>query len=182
MKYTNIKKLLIKFMGGGLINFPTRFLRWIKIDGDSEGDDGGEDSSDSDVFFVPATIQPKYFFGNSPETTEIKDYTSDIEYAMFLYNKEDMISLGIDETGLNSLTQVTPEEAFMDTESRHPTKGLNIDKEVFKNTIILSEVRQGNEFDSGTVKIYNVNTDKNYILYKISDDIFLILEYQLGVD
>ena len=41
MKYTNIKKLLIKFMGGGLINFPTRFLRWIKIDGDAEGDDSG---------------------------------------------------------------------------------------------------------------------------------------------
>lgn len=41
MKYTNIKKLLIKFMGGGLINFPTRFLRWIKIDGDAKGDDSG---------------------------------------------------------------------------------------------------------------------------------------------
>ena len=37
MKYINIKKLLIKFMGGGLINFPTRFLKWIKIDGDAEG-------------------------------------------------------------------------------------------------------------------------------------------------
>lgn len=45
MKYTNIKKLLIKFMGGGLINFPTRFLRWIKIDGDAEGDDGGSGGS-----------------------------------------------------------------------------------------------------------------------------------------
>lgn len=33
MKYTNIKKLLIKFMGGGLINFPTRFLRYVKING-----------------------------------------------------------------------------------------------------------------------------------------------------
>ena len=38
MKVTNIKKLLIKFIGGGLINFPTRFLRWIKIDGDGIGD------------------------------------------------------------------------------------------------------------------------------------------------
>lgn len=49
MKYTNIKKLLIKFMGGGLINFPTRFLRWVKIDGDAEGDDdGGSGNNDSD--------------------------------------------------------------------------------------------------------------------------------------
>lgn len=52
MKYTNIKKLLIKFMGGGLINFPTRFLRWIKIDGDAEGDDGGGESSDSESLLM----------------------------------------------------------------------------------------------------------------------------------
>ena len=49
MKYTNIKKLLIKFMGGGLINFPTRFLRWIKIDGDAEGDDGGSSGDSTEV-------------------------------------------------------------------------------------------------------------------------------------
>ena len=34
--------------GGGLINFPTRFLRWIKIDGDAEGDDGGDGDSGDD--------------------------------------------------------------------------------------------------------------------------------------
>ena len=49
MKYTNIKKLLIKFMGGGLIDFPTRFLRWVKIDGDTESDDGGGDTPVSNV-------------------------------------------------------------------------------------------------------------------------------------
>lgn len=42
MKFTNVKQLIIKFMGGGLINFPTRFLRWVKINGDGDGsDDGG---------------------------------------------------------------------------------------------------------------------------------------------
>ena len=62
MKYTNIKKLLIKFMGGGLINFPTRFLRWIKIDGDAEGDDSGggggdgEDASEEAFLFQVLTI------------------------------------------------------------------------------------------------------------------------------
>ena len=60
MKYTNIKKLLIKFMGGGLINFPTRFLRWIKIDGDAEGDDsgdgGGGDGGDKNIRFVDALM------------------------------------------------------------------------------------------------------------------------------
>lgn len=34
-------------MGGGLINFPTRFLRWVKIDGDTSCDDGGGDGGDS---------------------------------------------------------------------------------------------------------------------------------------
>lgn len=33
-------------MGGGIINFPTRFLRWIKIDGVAEGDDGGGGGDD----------------------------------------------------------------------------------------------------------------------------------------
>lgn len=47
MKFTNVKQLIIKFMGGGLINFPTRFLRWVKINGDSDGSDGG--SSDTDI-------------------------------------------------------------------------------------------------------------------------------------
>lgn len=42
MKFTNVKQLIIKFMGGGIINFPTRFLRWVKINGDSE-DDGSDD-------------------------------------------------------------------------------------------------------------------------------------------
>lgn len=49
MKFTNVKQLIIKFMGGGLINFPTRFLRWVKINGDSDGsDDGGGDDSEID--------------------------------------------------------------------------------------------------------------------------------------
>lgn len=42
MKFTNVKQLIIKFMGGGIINFPTRFLRWVKIEGNTDGsDDGG---------------------------------------------------------------------------------------------------------------------------------------------
>ena len=46
MKFTNVKQLIIKFMGGGLINFPTRFLRWVKINGDSDdSDDGGSGGS-----------------------------------------------------------------------------------------------------------------------------------------
>lgn len=68
MKYTNIKKLLIKFMGGGLINFPTRFLRWIKIDGDADGDDGGSggggdsgDDGDNVIKFGEALNQVCFF-------------------------------------------------------------------------------------------------------------------------
>ena len=48
MKFTNVKQLIIKFMGGGLINFPTRFLRWVKINGDTDdSDDGGSDGGGS---------------------------------------------------------------------------------------------------------------------------------------
>ena len=49
MKFTNIKQLIIKFVGGGIINFPTRFLRWVKINGDADGSDDDEGGSDGDI-------------------------------------------------------------------------------------------------------------------------------------
>ena len=48
MKFTNVKQLIIKFMGGGLINFPTRFLRWVKINGDTEDDGDSDDGGGSE--------------------------------------------------------------------------------------------------------------------------------------
>jgi hypothetical protein len=48
MKYTNIKKLIIKFIGGGIVNFPTRWIKWIKINScDCDGGDSGGDGGDS---------------------------------------------------------------------------------------------------------------------------------------
>ena len=43
MKMVNIKELIIKFFGEGIIRFPTRFLHWIKVTGDIEddGNNGG---------------------------------------------------------------------------------------------------------------------------------------------
>ena len=88
MKYTNIKKLLIKFMGGGLINFPTRFLRWIKIDGDAEGDDGGggEEGNLSKTanvinkLFTPTAPQPIGVYRISGQNCVIYDYE---DYMMY---------------------------------------------------------------------------------------------------
>ncbi len=58
MKFTNIKQLIIKFMGGGIINFPTRFLRWVKIEGDTDGsDDGGGDSGGGQVEMIKFKIE-----------------------------------------------------------------------------------------------------------------------------
>lgn len=48
MKFTNVKQLIIKFMGGGIINFPTRFLRWVKINGDTDDSDDGGEGSDNE--------------------------------------------------------------------------------------------------------------------------------------
>lgn len=49
MKIEHVHKLILKFMGGGIVNFPTRFLKWIKVescDCDGGGDEGG-DSQDT---------------------------------------------------------------------------------------------------------------------------------------
>ena len=113
---------------------------------------------------------------------EIKNYTSDMEHAFFLYNKEDIISLGIEETSLNSLAQVTIVEAFGDSQLESPTKGLSINKEVFNNTLILMDISQGDEFASGNVNIYSSDTNNDYFVYKLSDDIFLILENRPSID
>ena len=105
MKYTNIKKLLIKFMGGGLINFPTRFLRWIKIDGDTEGDDdgggsGGDDSGGSTEIDYEAIYQfyKNKFIKTIPEEyieqVIIPEHLNDVQYGIGS-NKEYMGKLGI---------------------------------------------------------------------------------------
>lgn len=113
---------------------------------------------------------------------EINDYTSDIEWAQFLYNKEDIISLGIEEGTLNSLTQVTIDEAYQDSILVSPINGLFINKEVFKNTTILSNVQKGTEDFSPNVMVYHFDGNVQYLLYKISDDIFLILRYTPNID
>lgn len=173
MKFTNVKQLIIKFMGGGLINFPTRFLRWVKINGDSDDSDD-EGGSDSDIFFVPATIQPKYFITNpNDEPIDIKNYTPD-NSAYFLYNKEDIIHLGVNEEDLNNLDIITPSNAFNDVVLNNGANGYQISSDAFIRKIILFCVN----IEGSIVKTYN-NT--SYI-YKISDDIFLIMEKVNGHD
>ena len=151
--------------------------QWKEISKKAEesGGSGGGDSSSNDVFFVPATIQPKYFINEgSTELIEIKNYTP-ANYTIFFYNKEDIISLGAPEEVLNSLTQVTIDEAFDDSRSNSPTKGLLINKETFKNTIILSNIEKTANYSY--ISTYVFDTDMQYFLYKVSDDIFFILSH-----
>jgi hypothetical protein len=49
MKIQNPLKLIIKFIGGGLINFPTRHIRWIKVEPDNGGDIPSGDTTIDDV-------------------------------------------------------------------------------------------------------------------------------------
>lgn len=174
MKFTNIKQLIIKFMGGGIINFPTRFLRWVKINGDSDGDnEGGEDGSNSDVFFVPATIQPKYFVNDGDtEPIEIKNYTPS-DLTVFLYNKEDIISLGIDEELLNNLDYIGIDEAFNDFYDNSGGNGGLILKSNFHGKTILYEISN----PSRAILMYG---KYDAYVYKISDDVFLIITSEIS--
>lgn len=128
MKFTNIKQLIIKFMGGGLINFPTRFLRWVKINGDIEDGGGGGDSESSNVFFSPAVIQPTHIGVRGDDDTssiiEIKDFTlsSDGDSGgTLIYSKDDLVNIGINENDLNNLEIVSVDEIMEDANG---TKGL----------------------------------------------------------
>lgn len=45
MKIENITKLILKFIGGGTIKFPTCFLKWVIIEPCDGGGDGGDTPS-----------------------------------------------------------------------------------------------------------------------------------------
>lgn len=102
MKFTNVKQLIIKFMGGGLINFPTRFLRWVKIDGDAEGDDGGGDGGDDSIVDIAVSFYNEHkndndFYINKVTLEEYnddyKEYTNE-EYG----NGDNVVVMSNDET------------------------------------------------------------------------------------
>lgn len=141
---------------------------------------GGEPGEiGSDVFFVPATTQPKYFIsGNDTEPIDIKNYTpidiknyrDDNRSNLFLYNKEDIISLGINEEDLNNLNIVGINDAYNDVYEEHPT-GLLIPKNSFDNKIVFIDM------DRNHIGLYG--SFESYV-YKISDNIFIILERQVA--
>ena len=80
MKIQNPIKLIIKFFGGGLINFPTRHIRWIKVEPDSSSDDNipsGDITIDDVVKFIHDTLENENVApGVFPYTTwnDIPDY------------------------------------------------------------------------------------------------------------
>ena len=49
MKFTNISKLLIKFIGGGLVNFPTRYLKEVEVEAEGGENDGGGNSDNLSI-------------------------------------------------------------------------------------------------------------------------------------
>lgn len=85
--------------------------------------------------------------------------------------------MGIEEGTLNSLPQVTIDEAYDDTELQSPTKSGPINKAVFENITVLRYMEKENGPVQSNVAIYSSNAEGQYVVYKISDDIFLILEY-----
>ncbi len=185
MKFTNVKQLIIKFMGGGLINFPTRFLRWVKINGDS--DDGGSGESNSDILFKIATIQPtKYSLSNEEENFilyDVKDLNYDIyktyeqesnDIVTFVFTKEEISKLGFDLTELEQLPilDITSEIHFNNTNS------ILIDNSIIQNNFIPNQIKKIDEYTTGVEKLL-VQTYPYRILrtsYNNDDNLYLIWE------
>lgn len=184
MKFTNVKQLIIKFMGGGLINFPTRFLRWVKINGDIDGDDGGGDSGgggdseSSNIFFSPLAIQPTHIGVETDDDTisiiEIKDFTipGDITGGMLLYSKEGLVSIGVNENDLNDLEIVSFDEMNEDTTGQ---KGLTNDyiDNILNENYVIAYVNC--EYDS--CNLYRIIRDGNNIptIYRLGDNLYTFI-------
>ena len=176
MKFTNVKQLIIKFMGGGLINFPTRFLRWVKINGDIEGDDdgGGDDSgggseSDSNIFFQLASIQPNRFAifdDDVPIVDDIKnlniDTLLDNEDIQLFYSKEELTKFGISLEELEGLECFTGEP--IPTENNF----IQIDGSIIRDNFIITYLQPGID-DSGVT-----NIDVNRMSYDAGDNYYIM--------
>lgn len=161
-------------------NEPPKNYIWVKSDGNAYefnhttrqwekimSSNVSDSVSNSDIFFVPATIQPKYFMNESDtEPIEIKNYT--LGYSLFLYNKEDIISLGVNKEDLNNLNILGIEDIFDDADNNSYINGLLIPKENFDNKVILWGINPGEK-----ASLYGMS---DCYVYKISDNIFIILE------
>lgn len=195
MKFTNVKQLIIKFMGGGLINFPTRFLRWVKINGDIEGDDdggddGGSEEGNSNIFLSPLVIQPSYYAipeseEDNPTIHEIQDiantisstYSEDKEVMLF-YSKEQLVNLGISENILNNLQQVTFPEFIEDAELSfskcYKDDGGNLNDIIYNNYIIYYASLRNDSIMCDRI----ILTNDVLGIYKFGDDMYYFVTVQ----
>lgn len=107
---------------------------------------------------------------DSDEPIDIKNYISPESGSTFLYNKEDIIHLGVNEEDLNNLNIIGINDAFNDFHDNDKANAYIIPSSVFSRKIILSDI----SMIESTVKIYN--SFNNGYLYKISNDLFLILQ------
>lgn len=84
MKVTNIKKLWIKFIGGGLINFPHENLREVEIDGD--GLDGGGGGQEEEIDEVKT-----YLDELATKVKSSENYSSSYEIALTSFTPKEFI-------------------------------------------------------------------------------------------
>lgn len=182
MKFTNVKQLIIKFMGGGLINFPTRFLRWVKINGDvdSSDDGGGGSGSNSNVFFQLASIQPNRYAVDAsdgeviPIDIENLDLNTYINYFQnlgninFFYSKEEIAKLGVSLEKLEALECFT-----FDNRELTENNSISIDGSIIRDNFII-EYLEPTIDDTGLIGI------KANKIYYYSDSNYVIMRYAYG--
>lgn len=75
MKFTNLSKLLIKFIGGGLVNFPTRYLKEVELEAEGGENDGGGSGNDNELLLKTKQFIADY--GSKTFGDGTKEYTSD---------------------------------------------------------------------------------------------------------
>ena len=151
MKITNIKKLWIKFIGGGLIKFPHENLREVEIEGD-----GAEDGGD----------------GQSVDLTTLDYSDIDSEFKQFLLNMKNDTDF-INDAGITTFNNVTdddfldnivwPDALFMQDYNTNKTF---VSKDLYY-MLFMAIIGPGN-YDFGIQPVYESNIleeNKYYIAY-----------------
>lgn len=156
MKFTNLSKLLIKFIGGGLVNFPTRYLKEVELEAEGgESDGGGSGNDDELVLHTKEVIANRY-------QVEIDDVKLPEHYVVFKRSE-------------NRLIEVSKEIAFFEGNLADTVIAIYSKDTVITKNSVAAHAKTGLGFVEESVtlnKFIDFSTVKNETSLNLDDYVF----------
>lgn len=138
---------------------------------DDSGGDSGDGEGNNNIFFSPISIQPSYFIPDD-EIIDIKDVTVDtLDAGDFLYSKESLVSIGVDEQALNNLEQISYLDTFLEENEYKGLHQIGLKNIIEENHLIDSIESEGNGY---YISKYHFANNAYPVIFKVGDNIYRI--------